>query len=406
MNTGSSRSRKGAAVWGFVMAACLGAGCLWAAVALGGPDVGASGAAAAGKMPAAREGRAPSTREAHATQPADARPVHKVKTAEALVAALGPDRIIELSPGDYVLSKVKPGEQAHVRWVEAYDVQTELVARKVPNLAIRCPGDVPAHIMTEHAYAFVLTFQTAPGLELTNLKIGHAPEAGYCTGGVVQVSDSNGVALDRCVLYGCGTEGVRLDEVSGFSMRRSVIENCTYGILTATNCRDLRLEACEFRNNMKYHGFVLTGTRGVAFVDCIVRDNSLGAGKSMLFKPWPRAREAVRFTGGQIVDNGSLGLCQDPNLLVLEGAKVEGNSWQANAELVRLRGAKVARPEGGWIYHTNVGEAELWDVAVAVYGDGNLRSLLAKANPRLGKVIRPDTEVVCPPPPAGKPPKK
>ncbi|HUT60798.1 MAG TPA: right-handed parallel beta-helix repeat-containing protein [Phycisphaerae bacterium] len=340
-----------------------------------------------------------------AGRPADARPVIKVKTAEQFVAALAPNRVVELEPGEYVLSKVKRGKLAHVHWQEAMDKQYELVVRNVPNLGIRGLGSKPVSVLTEHPYAFVLSFRNAPNLALSNLKLGHAPDAGYCSGGVVSVDEANRVTIAGCILYGCGTEGLALRKVQGLVFSQSVIEDCTYGILTANDCRDLHFRKSVFRNNAKFHGFALIDCTGVTFVDCLIRDNLLGALRDPLFKINLQTDDAkVRLTGGRIIDNAGASLCNEKGMVVLDKTAESNNSWQAAAEVIKARGTKVAAPGGGWTYHTDIGETDLWDVAVSVYGNGRYRALLAQANPGLPKKLRPDTRIICPPP-SRQPPK-
>jgi len=342
-----------------------------------------------------------------ATQPAaDKRLVQKVSTVEEFIRVLGPDRIIELAPGDYDLSQAKRVRSVAYRWDPVMQDQYALIIHNAVNLTIRAPGDEPAHILTPYTYANVLTFENADNLELSHLKIGHAPDAGSCTGGVVAITDAKHVRIERCTLYGCGTEGLRLKKISALAFTSSIIEGCSYGILTANDCTDLSFQSSTFRNNVKFHGFDFTDTTGILFRDCTIRDNTLGALDYPLFKTNLSNDDGkITFTGGQIIASSAAALVNTPGMLQLNKTTERDNSWQALPEVIKLRKTKLARADGSIVYHTGIGETTLFDVGIAVYGDGRLADVLQKANPHLPAVIRPDTLVVCPPGPVAPPEK-
>lgn len=332
--------------------------------------------------------------------PADTRPVHEVRTAEELIQAIGPDRVIKLTGKDYSLTGVTRRKLKHVRWRKAHQQQYDVMIRNCPNLTIEGSGETRPHVFVSDAYAHVLNFESCAGLSLRRLKLGHHPDPGYCMGGVVSVTDSNNVLIEDCILYGCGTTGLTLRKSHHLTFRKSVIERCTYGILSAEDCDDLRFEQAVFRENMRFSGFSLTDCVKTVFVDCTVQGNVLGGLKGCLFETNLNSRDAkISFKGGNIEDNAAVDLARPRDMLTLDGATMAKNSWQAPPEVQARRGKKTPAAKGGWHYVVPVGEATFWDVSIEVYGRGWFSQALQKANPDVREPIRPDTRIYCPPDP-------
>jgi hypothetical protein len=207
----------------------------------------------------------------------DARKVFEVTSADGLVDAIGPDRIVRLAPGEYNLSRVKQKDLPHVAWKKAYD-GWDLWIGKVANLKIEGAGDTPVRVLVSPRYAYVLNLSEVEGLEFVNLELGHAPEPGFCEGGIVNAAACKRLAFRRCVLFGCGTEGLTLRNVSELAFDDSVIRDCTYGILTAEKCRDLVFRRSAFKGNREFHGFILDRCGPVRMEACSIVKNQIGNG--------------------------------------------------------------------------------------------------------------------------------
>ena len=110
-----------------------------------------------------------------ATTPAPAPKVVEVSTPEQLIAAIGPDRVIKLAPGQYDLTEPPQRYLKHVYWRQVHDGY-ELVIRNVKGLRLEGTGGSKAHLITNTVYAYVLAFEDVAGIELVNLELGHAPE--------------------------------------------------------------------------------------------------------------------------------------------------------------------------------------------------------------------------------------
>jgi len=219
--------------------------------------------------------------------------VVKVETAEELVEAIAPDRVIELAPGQYDLTKLPRRDTRHVTWRQKVKSHWCLVIHDVTNLRIRGPGEGgkegrgKVRIVASPDYADVLTFEKAVGLTLANLEIGHTGGGAQCYGAPVRIRDGDLVVIEDCILFGCGAEGLSLDRVANLVFRRSVIRDCSAGIVTADNSARLRFEKSAFRQNAGYNGFAIRNCRRVVFDGCEVTGNRYDSpldGVGYLFK--------------------------------------------------------------------------------------------------------------------------
>lgn len=205
-------------------------------------------------------------------------PVHRVSDVADLWRAIGSDRVIELAPGDYVLSIIldEAVPTSHARIRKPY-VDAEWNIYDVTNMALRAEKPGTVRLLTEPAYGNVLTFTECSGIVLENLVMGHGPEKGFCTGGVVQVDSSTDIRLTRCVLFGSGTEGIRASDVSRLIVDQTVIEECSYNILTLVHCEDAVFRSCTFRNNQSdVSGMINVDQSVVVWNRCRIENNGGG----------------------------------------------------------------------------------------------------------------------------------
>jgi len=174
--------------------------------------------------------------------PADAVTVTNV---DELLEALAPGRTLCLEPGTYDLSAAANYGEARANgsyaWETVYDGYG-LVLSGLEGLSILAPEG--AELVTQPRYANVLRAENCPGLTLAGLTLGHTPEPGICTGGVVSLSLSDGVTLEGCRLYGCGMLGVEAENCASLTLSCTEIYDCSYGAVRCTQCRDLLVSDC------------------------------------------------------------------------------------------------------------------------------------------------------------------
>ena len=253
----------------------------------------------------------------------------RVDSAKAFIEALGPDRVIVIEAGATLrLDEVPRGRGKHFRWLEALEGQYELVVRDCAKLEIRAAEGERPLTCTKHPYANVLHFENCAGLVLSGLKLGHDPKPGYCSGGVIVLESCESPTISDCILFGCGIEGLTLNKVKKLTVENTVVEKCTYGLLTANDCEDLTFRKSTFRDTGDLYGFSFTDSAGIRFVDCVVEDNRLSPIGNALFKTNLNVDEArIVFQGGAIRKNRAVALCRPADMLKTVETEVADNVW-------------------------------------------------------------------------------
>jgi len=201
----------------------------------------------------------------------------KVSNAKEFVEALGSNRAIEMDCyGDYNLSEISHNGlklQEGIWWSSVFD-GIELVVSEIENLTIsgNGPEGARAEIIVNPRYAFVMKFEDCSNIVLEEISAGHS-EGGECEGGVFSFTDSSQIAMNRVRMYGCGTEGLTLSNVSGMEVTDSGIYNCTDSIMTVTGGENISFEDCMFSDNGGYTLVNVSGTGNMSFMNCYFNDN-------------------------------------------------------------------------------------------------------------------------------------
>lgn len=240
---------------------------------------------------------------------ADDRPVYRPATVDAFLDAIGPDRIIELDPSvTYRLDAAKRGVSDFYYWRSPLSDEHELVIRNCSTLTIRSAGPERAHVATRFEYCNTLSFEGCEGLVLEGLKVGHDPDPGGCTGGVVVIKNSKDIVIRDSLLYGCGAEGLTLEFVRGLTFEGSVIEDCNSAILTAHDARDLRFIDSKFQKNSGFSGLGFYNTVRIQFEDCVVTENfgdERIKPRSLFSTNLTVPESVIQFKGGEISLNSA-----------------------------------------------------------------------------------------------------
>ena len=209
-----------------------------------------------------------------------------VTTLEEFLGAVGAGKTIRLDaeillselvdPEDY--TPPKPANKA-LRWEDQFDGY-ELAIRGVNNLTIKCGPE--GKLVTASRYSFVLSFEQCGGLTLEGLTAGHT-QGGECSGGVLRLDGCKNVRLKDCDLYGCGTEGLMLNDVDGLTMEGGSIYECTNDIMTVESSENIAFSGCTFRDNREYYLVSFGGIKALRFEDCLFENNE---GLTMFNECW------------------------------------------------------------------------------------------------------------------------
>lgn len=194
-----------------------------------------------------------------------------VRNATEFLNALGSDRVVTLEPGVYDLTGRNDVRSANLGWKDNYDGFYP-VARSVSNLTLRSSQPGAARIVIAPAYGWILEFQTSRGLRFQGIEFVHT-KPGYCLGGVLRFELCDGIEILDCSLDGSGTYGLELSGSRNFSMDRSRIRNCTYGIMQFSDSSDAIFKDCEFVANGEFDLFGFANSTNIDFSGCLIRDN-------------------------------------------------------------------------------------------------------------------------------------
>ena len=156
------------------------------------------------------------------------------------------------------------------------------------NLTIR--GGKGCRIVVEPRYAYIFSFYRCRNIRLERLTIGHTEE-GYCEGGVINAVASENISIANCDLYGCGTYGLETDQCKKVTMDRSIIRDCSYGIMQIANTQDCVFNDCDFVRCREFNLIAVVNSAGTRFTRCRFAQN-----KGVLFD----LRSAVRVESCEI----------------------------------------------------------------------------------------------------------
>lgn len=252
--------------------------------------------------------------------PAIQAPEHAVKvdSVDSFLAAIAPNTTLVLAPGVYDLSSAadygKTAADANYFWEETYDGY-QLVLENLDGLQILAPEG--AEIQAVPRYANVLDIRSCRDLALAGLTLGHTKEQGICSGGVLSFRDCEGVKLESCRLYGCGTVGIDAYNSRALSAAFCEIYECSYGAVRVDTCRQMRMDDCWVHDCGKgetgasfqlfwihsCQGFGLVNTRVTDNDACVFLTNEYSDGVEVLGCPVEgnRIRESVFSLAGRSI---------------------------------------------------------------------------------------------------------
>ena len=228
----------------------------------------------------------------------DGEMTYTVTTEKEFLKALGSNRTILIAKNVHLnLSRVLENEKlfTHVagrRWASdasAFIGQGPLIVSEsetdgrqlalvnMKELVIMGAGN--SSIEVDPRYAYCLYFINCDNCTVQNLTIGHT-EYGYCSGGVIGVTNGRQNMVQNCDLYGCGTYGFDLRDTQDFQAASTTVHDCTYGIMQVWRSTAVRFISCDFFNNKEFELIESRGSMGLSFTDCRFFANNAN---SMLF---------------------------------------------------------------------------------------------------------------------------
>ena len=183
-----------------------------------------------------------------------------VSSVDELVEAIGSDRRVVLSPGEYDISEwmdgvVKGGvedwNESHENLVlqEVYDGY-ELQVHDISDIAIFGTGSYEDVLITvDPRYAAILAFYDCSGVTLEHFTAGHTLGS-ECGGSVLYFERCSSVLIEDTDLYGCGIYGVEAYFCNNLAVQDSILRDCSYGpAAIGYGSGLLSFDGCEFYGN-------------------------------------------------------------------------------------------------------------------------------------------------------------
>lgn len=214
-----------------------------------------------------------------------------VNNVYELMEALADDTEIVLAPGRYDISEwgrdnaaqklVHPFGYNELSPAGLYRFDgLEICGFRNLTIRGRDVASVTAEIVQEDRYEPVLNFRNCHGLKLANLRAGHVEGKGYCSGAVLNFAETSGVEIRNADLYGCGTYGYEARNCNGITVYDSVIRDCTYGLISASNSTGLRCLRTTFKDTSTNLQLLWMESSQVELTDCVF-DNVYGSLKRL-----------------------------------------------------------------------------------------------------------------------------
>ncbi len=148
----------------------------------------------------------------------------------------------------------------------------ELHIANVQNLSIIAGQDIIT-LQTDPRYANVISFDRCSEITLRGLTIGHSEE-GYCDQGVLGFDNCSHVYGDRLDLYGCGTEGLIIDNCEDVIFKASKIHDCSYYIMHVSSTNYVLFDGCQFFRNREFEQVNISDCNNVEFDNCMFANNT------------------------------------------------------------------------------------------------------------------------------------
>ncbi len=257
--------------------------------------------------------------------------------------AIGSNTVIDLSDledGYFVLSGKKTlGMSRNAHYEEVFD-GNQLIISDVDGLTLLGTERGLSLIMAEPRYANVITFRNCRNLRFENMSLGHT-DFGYCTGGVLEFDNCQGISISNCELWGCGTEGITATDCRNLECELSTIYNCTYSAMTLVGVKGATFTNCVIRDNVEFNTLNFRNCQNVEFIGCAIFDNNAFGiwGTSYLINA---NATRVDFTDCAIFRNNVHELTNNPKMVRFDSCAIFKNEYEPIED---------SREDEYWDYH-------------------------------------------------------
>jgi len=197
-----------------------------------------------------------------------------VSTVEEFLNAIDNNTKVILEEGEYNLSSVPDDFYPANEGIVSIN-GGEMSITGVQNLIIVGKGQTRTTISTEVSWSPVLDFYDGKNIMIKGLLAVHRVEKGVCSGSVISMQTTEDVTLNNLVLNGSGTVGLDLTSVTNLEAFKVDITECTEGIITLSDCRNIEFLGGSWSENSGYDHITVNGAKGLLFSNISVFNNRL-----------------------------------------------------------------------------------------------------------------------------------
>lgn len=253
----------------------------------------------------------------------------KVEDEIKFAKAIGSNRKLILNLENYNLSNLDYLRGSTIYHEEVHD-GLEIIIDGVENLSIIGSEDKSKLFVTPQ-YANVLTFRNSECITITNIIAGHDSKPGYCDGGVLVFKNCKNIIIKDSILFGCGVEGLKLDNVETFIFKNSIIRECNQGIMSISKSNNVYFRESTFeKNQLIFYGVGIGNFAFIEFEGCLFKDNSSYKDsdiiKSELISPSINSNVLIR--NSKMINNDISYLARRRSLLNLENVYTKNNKFK------------------------------------------------------------------------------
>ncbi len=195
----------------------------------------------------------------------------EVKNTEEFIQALGSNKHIILESGTYDITFTKELGALSSHYKEPANSWEDIEITGLENVTFEGKGEVS--VIITNPSLWVVNFTNCKNLVFKNLEFGHKVD-GECSGGAALFQNSQNIQLFNVGLYGCGTTGLELRNVSQFSMEASRVYKCTLYLANFRNSNTIAISNTTFENSGMLDMFTFNNNKNVSFTHCTIQNNT------------------------------------------------------------------------------------------------------------------------------------
>ena len=199
-----------------------------------------------------------------------------VGTAQEFVNSIGSNKKIILKPGVYNLSGVKQINNSDfgVKYIPVDD-GNELNIIGIHDLTIEGSKEGKVEIKVDPRFANIMNFSNVKNITIKNIVAGHTPSKYECNAGVLKFTNSNNISISNSHLYGCGSIGLNLHNVSKLEASNCLIDHCSLRAIQIYDSSDIKFIENKIIDHEAYSNIVMIdGGKGIVFEKCEFANNN------------------------------------------------------------------------------------------------------------------------------------